>query len=234
MDSPVALRAPSERLVFLVVVASALIYLAFAWSHDSLTAWVGAHPAGSRVLFLEFPPWPWIALVLFALAPGELWVERTDRRGQTRYMAWMMALGALLLAGSLGDDRWMATPNHFTFKRDFVLNNHWTPQAVTAIGIIGLIFCLLALFYWLAEVRGYRMTWLVTFGQTALVLYFVHQLIVLALVNQALHLRFNNWWTYGVANLVLMILLLGLGRAWLELKRLYRARLPTLGLFRRV
>ncbi len=77
------------------------------------------------------------------------------------------------------------------------------------------------------------MTWLVTLGQTALFLYFIHQLIVLTLVNQHLHLKFNNWWRYGIANLLLMMLLLGLGRGWIEVKRIYRQRGPSLAVFRR-
>src|SRR5262245_1900643 len=198
----VVLRSGAARVA--VALGALLLYLAFGWSYPALTAWVQAHPAGSLVLFLEFPPWPWIALVLFALLPGELWVEQPDGPRRTRYMWTMTVVGALALAGALLYDWWASTPDRFTFKRDFILKNHWTPRAATTIGLLGLIFLLMALFYWLAEVRRYRMTWLVTFGQTALVLYFVHQLIVLTLVNQALHLRFNNWWTYGLAHLVLL------------------------------
>jgi uncharacterized membrane protein len=209
-----------------------LSYLAFGWSYAGLTQWVAAHPLGSRILFLEFPPWPWVALVLFALVPGEVWVERADRRSQARYMALAAAAGALGLATAFGYDWWAGTPGRWTFKRDFILNDHWTPRGLTALGLLGAIACLMALFYYLAEVRRYRLTWLVTFGQTALMLYFLHHFIVLTLVTQTLHLRFNNWWAYGLANLLLLALLLGMGRGWLELRRLYRERVPALGLHR--
>ena len=58
-------------------------------------------------------------------------------------------------------------------------------------------------------------------------------LIVLTLVSQHLHLLFNSWWRYGLANLLLMFLLLGLGRGWIEVKRIYRERVPSLAVFRR-
>ena len=62
------------------------------------------------------------------------------------------------------------------------------------------------------------MTWLVTLGRTALVLYFIHQLIVLTLVNQRLGLRMNDWPWYLGANLVLLIVLLGIGKLWLTVE----------------
>ena len=99
--------------------------------------------------------------------------------------------------------------------------------------VIGMVFCLMALFYYLAEIQRIRMTWLVTLGQTALFLYFVHQLIVYSLINQRLHMKFNNWWLFGLANLVLMFALLGLGRGWIEVKRMYRERVPSLASVRR-
>jgi len=49
--------------------------------------------------------------------------------------------------------------------------------------VLGMLFVLMPAFYYLAEVLRWRMTWLVTLGRTALVLYFIHQLIVLTLVS---------------------------------------------------
>lgn len=215
------------------VVVAALIYLAFDAAYGPLSAWVTAHPAASRVLFFEFPPWPWVALVLFGLVPGQLWVERVDSRQRNRYMRAMAGVGVLCVVWLFVYDWWARTPNRFMFKRDFILNNHWTPRGATTVAVIGVVFVLMALFYYAAEVRQVRMTWLVTLGQTALMLYFVHHLIVLTLVNEHLHRKFNNWWLYGLANLALMFLLLGLGRAWIEIKKLYRQRLPSLPVFGR-
>jgi uncharacterized membrane protein len=218
---------------YLVVAVALLLYLSFGWAFDFLTGWVTAHPAAARVLFYEFPPWPWVGLVLFGLVPGEIFVEQPDRPSRSRYMMAMAAIGAVCIAWLLVYDRWARTPKPFTFMRDFILNHHWTPRGASAVWVIGMTFCLMAVFYYLAEVRHLRMTWLVTLGQTALFLYFVHQLIVLTLVNQQLHLKFNNWWGFGAANLLLMALLLGIGRGWMEIKRIYRQRGPWLAVFRR-
>ena len=205
-----------------LVALAVLLYLAFGWSFEWLSEWVRAHPAGSRLLFLEFPPWPWISLVLVGLVLGDLWVEQRDSRARARYLWLMLGAGALCFAGFFGYDWWAETPKRWTFMRDFILNNHWTPRGASVIWILGMLFVLMALFYYAAEVRRLRMTWLVTLGRTALVLYFLHQLIVLTLVNQRLSMRFNDWWLYGLANLVLMVLLLGIGRLWLEVKRRWR------------
>ncbi|HEV8440399.1 MAG TPA: heparan-alpha-glucosaminide N-acetyltransferase domain-containing protein [Methylomirabilota bacterium] len=230
--APVGLLLRSVSARYLVVAAAVLIYLAFGWSYQALSAWVKVHPDSSRVLFFEFPPWPWVALVLFGLVPGQIWVEQTDSRRRHRYMVTMAAVGVLCIAWLFAYDWWAQTPNRWMFKRDFILNNHWTPRGATAVWVIGMAFCLMAAFYYLAEVRRLRMTWLVTLGQTALMLYFLHHLIVLTLVNQYLHQKFNNWWFYGLANLALLIVLLGLGRLWLEIRRVSRAKLPALAAFR--
>ena len=231
--APVGLFVRSTAGRYVVVAAAAFIYLSFGWAFDVLTEWVTVHPAAARVLFFEFPPWPWVALVLFGLVPGEIFVEQPDRHSRSRYMLGMAGIGVLCVTWLLVYDRWAKTAKPFTFMRDYILNNHWTPREPSAVWVLGMTFCFMALFYYLAEVRGIRMTWLVTLGQTALFLYFVHQLIVLTLVNQHLHMKFNNWWQFGVANMLLMAVLLGLGRGWIEVKRLYRQRLPLMAVFRR-
>jgi hypothetical protein len=59
---------------------------------------------------------------------------------------------------------------------------------------------------------------LVTLGQAALMLYFVHQLIELTLLRHFLDLRFNNWLLYGGATVLFTVLLLYVGRAWIALR----------------
>ena len=228
--APIGLLARSAGGRLAVAAGAVLFYLSFGWAQGWLAAWVGAHPAGSRVLFLEFPPWPWLALIVFGLVPGERWVEQPDAPSRNRYMRRLTGAGLACLVLPVAYDLWARTPNRFTFKRDFILNNHWTPRPATAVFVIGTTLCMLALFYRVGEVRKWRLTWLVTLGQTALFLYFVHHLIVLTLVNQRLHLVFNGWWTFAAANLALMALLLGIGRAWMWTKRAYRERWPRLSL----
>jgi uncharacterized membrane protein len=211
------LRYPGMRAA--LVALAVLLYLAFGWSFEWLSQWVRAHPAGSRMLFLEFPPWPWVSLVLIGLVLGDVWIEQRDARARARYLWLMLGAGVLCFAWFFGYDWWAGTTNRWTFMRDFILNNHWTPRGVSTIWVMGMIFGLMALFYYLAEVRRTRMTWLVTLGRTALVLYFLHQLIVLTLVNQRLGLRFNDWSLYSLANLSLLIVLLAIGRLWLVVRR---------------
>src|SRR5262249_32662870 len=146
-----------------------LFYLSFGWSLDALKAWVTDHERLSRALFFEFPPWPWLSLVIVGLVLGDRWVAQPDRPARARYMWTMLAVGLGCFAWLFGYDRYANTANRWTFMRDYVLNNHWTPRPASVVWILGMIFVLLAVFYYLAEVRHYRMPWLVTLGRTALV-----------------------------------------------------------------
>ena len=210
------LRLPGTRPVLAAL--AVLLYLAFGWSFGALTAWVQAHPTMARILFFEFPPWPWVSLVLVGLVLGDMWVDQRGARARARYMWLMAGAGVLCFAVFFGYDWWAGTANRWTFKRDYILNNHWTPRGASSIWVLAMIFALMPPFYYLAEVLRWRMTWLVTLGRTALVLYFIHQLIVLTLVNQRLGLRMNDWPWYLSANLVLLIALLGIGKLWLTVK----------------
>jgi len=67
-------------------------------------------------------------------------------------------------------------------------------------------------------VRGVQATWLAVLGRTALMLYFVHQIIVLSIVHEWLGVTLTTWWEYWSANAVLVVALLGLGHAWLWFK----------------
>jgi len=210
------LRLSGTRLVLAAL--AVLLYLAFGWSFGALTVWVQAHPTAARILFFEFPPWPWVSLVLVGLVLGDLWVDQRDARARARYMWLMAGAGVLCFAVFFGYDWWAGTANRWTFKRDYILNIHCTPRGASSIWVLGMITALMPAFYYLAEVLRWRMAWLVTLGRTALVLYFIHQLIVLTLVNQRLGLRTNDWPWYLGANLVLLIGLLGIGKLWLTVK----------------
>ena len=76
---------------------------------------------------------------------------------------------------------------------------------------------------WLGEVRGLRMRWLVVLGQTALVLYFVHQIIAYTVVKQALGIEFKSWTAYWLANIALMVGLLAFSQLWLVVSARLRA-----------
>jgi fucose 4-O-acetylase-like acetyltransferase len=83
--------------------------------------------------------------------------------------------------------------------------------------------------HYVMQVRRVRAPWLVVLGQNALVLYFVHQIIVLTLARQRLGVLFTSWWLYALANVALLVLLVGLGWLWPELKRRVRRGLQRGG-----
>jgi len=200
------------------------LYLAFALSFPVLRDWVAAHPVMGRIVFLDFPPWPWISAALIGLVLGWAWLEARERgrQAEARYFATAAVLGVLALLMYLAWEWWLPTTPRFGFPRDFMLNRHWTPRGVTLWLIMGGVALLLAGTYWLMEVKRWELRWLVILGQTALMLYFVHQIIALTLINQALGLRFNNWPLYLTANVVLIVVLVLMGKAWLGIKRAWR------------
>ena len=128
-----------------------------------------------------------------------------------------------MLVALLAEWRWPSTP-HIGFMRDLGVNNHWIPGPVTAVWILGTVFVLLSLFYWLCEVRGWRPGWLVMLGQTALMLYFVHQIIAYSLANKWLHVNFRSWAMFWVSNLALVVICIGLGYSWKAIKARARGR----------
>jgi hypothetical protein len=49
-------------------------------------------------------------------------------------------------------------------------------------------------------------------------LYFLHHFIVFSFAHEWLGWKFNNWWQYWLANAVLTILLVYIGRLWLGVR----------------
>jgi uncharacterized membrane protein len=215
-------RFPAARYGLLAV--AALFYLSFVWAYADLSAWLTHHPLVAKIWFLDFAPWPWISMALIGLVAGWRWLEARGRgeREERRYF-WIVGLvGLACVAAFFAYDWWMQTSPRVSFRRDFLLNRHWIPRGATTLWVLGMLGGLLAATYWLMEVKKRSLAWLVVLGQTALMLYFVHQLIVLTLINQYLGLRFNHWGLYWLANAALMVALVYLGQAWLEIKRVAR------------
>lgn len=224
IGAPAALLLGSRAGRWGLLALAVLGYLAFWLAYPHLDGWVRVHPVASRVLFFEFPPWPWLSLVLVGLVLGAFWVERTDAHARTRYMWAMAAAGVLCLAWFFAWDAVAGTPNRWMFTRDFILNRHWTPRGATLAWVFGMVFCQIAITYYLVEIRGLPSRALVILGQTALFLYFTHHFIVLTLVNERLGLRFNRWAMFALANAVLVALLVAMGYGWQAAKRWYRDR----------
>jgi uncharacterized membrane protein len=193
-------------------------YLVFMVAHPHLQTWLPEHRLVGLVLFFDYAPWPWMSIVLVGLVLGWWWREAAARGSEATFFVRLTAAGGLfMLAALLAEWRWPSTP-HVGFTRDLGLNAHWIPGPITAVWILGTVLVLVSLFYWLCEVRGWRPGWLVMLGQTALALYFLHQVIAYSLASKWLHVNFTSWAVYWTSNLALIAVCIGLGYAWRALR----------------
>ena len=197
-----------------------LSYLAFVAAMPALKAWTGAHPQSSLALFNDFPPWPWLSVAMVGLVAGWLWLEARAKSPdhERRFFLACAGIGVACVLTYVVWEWLVPTTPRFGFPRDFSVNRHWTPRGATLWLIAAGIALLLSGLYWLMERRRVSLPWLVTLGQTALMLYFVHQLIELTLVNKLLGYRFTSWWLYWLANAVFVVFLVWLGHTWQRIK----------------
>jgi peptidoglycan/LPS O-acetylase OafA/YrhL len=216
----------SARGRALILAVSVALYVAFALSHVRLEAWLGAHPLVAQVAFADFPPWPWTALVLASAVLGWRFCE-ANRQGdlaRARYFRAMAVAGAACLVAFVAYDAWMQTPVRFGFMRDFIVNRHWTPRGVTLFWVGAVLFISTPAAWYLMDRRGWAPRWLVELGQTAMMLYFVHQIIVFTIAKQWLGVAFHSWLGYAAANVALMVALLYIGKGWLGIRPRLRRR----------
>jgi hypothetical protein len=204
----------------LVVVAVAS-YVGFVLAFPTLTRFVADRPVLGRVLFFDYPPWPWLSLPLLGLVCGWTWlaIHRGSPEAGARAIAGAAAIGALMVATFFLYDWWAATPMRFGMRRDFVLNRHWTPRGVSLLWILGTLPLLFGAAYWLLERRRWAVPWLVTLGQTALFLYFAHQVVEYTLVKQWLGWHVEDWPRFWLANALFVVLLVAMGGAWRALRK---------------
>jgi peptidoglycan/LPS O-acetylase OafA/YrhL len=217
------LRRPGMRVVLLLV--AALSYIAFVAALPALTRWTTAHPLASRALFNDFPPWPWMSAALVGLVLGWTWLEARAQGPdhERRFFVASAAAGAACVLAYVAWEWLLPTTPRFGFARDWSVNRHWTPRGATLLLVAAGVVLLLAGLYWLMERKKLSAPWLVTLGQTALMLYFVHQLIELTLINKLLGIRFTSWPAYWLTNAIFLVSLVYLGHAWLRV----RTHLPT-------
>jgi len=212
---------------YLLITVAVALYALFSIFNARIAAWLPDHPVLARIFFFEFPPWPWISLVWIGLALGWVWALQDTPERRARYLKIMTAAGLVCLAAFAAWDWSHGTPVHLSlaFKRDFILNNHWTARGVTNLLGLGAVFSLLGLAYYLVELKRLPVGWLVVLGRTALMLYFLHHLLVLTLAKEWLGIKLNDWWWYAVANAALMVALVYLGRLWLHIRSIAGRRL---------
>ena len=202
-------------------------YLLFVFMHPRLQAWLPHHPMVGLVLFFDYAPWPWMCIVLVGLVLGWWWRQTAARGSDASFFIRLAVLGGVFMVlALLAEWRWPSTP-HVGFTRDLGLNNHWIPGPITAVWILGSVLAVLSFFYWLCEVRGWRPSWLVMLGQTALMLYFVHQIIAYTLVSQWLNVNFKSWTPFWISNAALVVACIGLGYAWRAVKARVRGAPAT-------
>jgi uncharacterized membrane protein len=216
------LDSAAARVV--LVAAGAGAYLAFARAYPALVAWTGGHPRAAEIWFYDFPPWPWLGLVVVGLASGRTMLARPDRRARRRYFAALAAVGVAGVGLSLALDLWLAPRGPLVFTRDFIVTNHWVPRGATVAWVLGAVFCWVAALYALMEVGGARLRWLVLLGRTALMLYVVHLLLVVSLGQRAVGITLRRWPDFWLANAVLVAVLVGLSAAWLRVRPALRRR----------
>jgi uncharacterized membrane protein len=219
-------RGARSLLIAIALGAYALFSVSFA----QVAAWLPAHPTLGRIFLFEFAPWPWISLVWIGLALGWTWARQDTPARRARYLAIMSAVGVVFLALFVAWDWAHGTPPHLSlaFKRDFILNNHWISRGVTNFLCLGSVFCILGLAYYLIEVRRLPVGWLVVLGRTSLMLYFLHHVLVYTIAREWLGLMLDRWWWFVLANALLAVVLVYLGRLWLEIRSVAaRRRLQT-------
>ena len=206
-------------------------YATFHLAYRHLPGWLAPHPVISEVWFTGFPPWPWFAFPLLGAVLGWTWADAHRTPGSERkFFLVVLVAGAACCAAFLPLELWLGNaPLHFTSRRDLVLNRNWNPGAVTCLWILGYLFTVLPLVHYLMETRGFRPRWLVILGQSALMLYFVHQIIALTLVRQRLGVLISSWWLYALANVALLVLLVGIAWLWPEIKRRVRGMVASRG-----
>jgi uncharacterized membrane protein len=210
-----------RRVARHLLVAFALgFYALFSVLHRDIVAWLPDHRVLGRIFFFEFAPWPWIAVVWIGLALGWVFALQDTPERRARFLARMAAAGLAGLAVFAAWDWAHGTPLHLSlaFKRDFIVNNHWIARGMTSFLCLGSVFCLLGLAYYAVEVKRLPAGWLVILGRTALMLYFLHHLVVLTLAKEILGLKLNDWWWFALANAGLAVLLVGIGRLWLGIR----------------
>lgn len=206
-------------------------YVGFVAAYPALTGFVQRHPLVGLVLFYDFPPWPWVSLVLVGLVLGSSWLDahRRSLEAGARWLITAAVIGGAMVVAFFVYDRVAATPMRFGMRRDFILNQHWTPRPVALLWVLGMVLLMLAAAYWVMQRRRLRLRWLVILGQTALALYFLHQVIAYTLVKEWLGWRFETWPRFWLANAAFVLVLIGCGWAWRELRgRVGRARRPAL------
>jgi len=213
------LRRPAARVATLAV--AALAYVAYVASSPALNVWLGGHPGVAEVLFREFPPWPWLGVPLAGAALGWAWLERRGRGdgAERRLFTALAAIAATATWAYAAIDWSRAASPPLGFTRDVIVNDCWTPGAATLLLVAGGLALVLALAWWLTEVRRMTLRSLGVLGRAALMLYLLHHVVVVTAVSRGLGWRADGWIAYVAANVLLVVALVAVARVWRSIGR---------------
>jgi uncharacterized membrane protein len=219
------LRAPLGR--YAVAAAGVGLYASFVLLFDDITAWVAAHPMAGELAFYDFPPWPWVGLVLLGLALGAAAAELPDRRAAVTFHARLGAAALALALAAVACEWWWPRSPRLAFATDLLITNHWLPGGSTVAWVLAWVFGTLAACFYLVERRRLALGPLVVYGRTALFLYVAHHIVVVTLVQRALGLSLRSWPVWALATAALLVALLALALLWRALLRAARAEAPA-------
>src|SRR5690242_19647735 len=111
-------RWPAGRWALLAV--AALGYVTFVAAVPALERFVTRHSRLGLVFFYDFPPWPWLSIVLIGLVLGWIWLRTHEQSPEAgaRLIGIGAALGAAMVLAFFLYDAWAATPARFGLHRD--------------------------------------------------------------------------------------------------------------------
>jgi len=219
------MRWLEQRKFRIVLVFIAFMsYLLFVFEHPGLASWLVRHPVMSHLFFAGFPPWPWISMMLIGLIFGYRWVEVEGQDEVVRrYLVQIKASGLIFLAIYFLINATHGQIVNFNLQQDYIINGHWLPRSHTIFWIFGMILTGFAVMYRMFEQGNRYFQWLVILGQSALLLYVVHLLIIVGIADRLFGLRIDQWWPFIVLNVSLLAVLVFIAVKYKHLK--YRSKL---------
>jgi uncharacterized membrane protein len=221
-----ALDRPLGR--YAIASAGVALYASFVLLFERTTAWVAAHPLIAQLAFYDFPPWPWLGVVLLGLALGAAAAGAREPRDRAIFHARLGVAAAALVLAALASEWWRPVSPQLVFTRDLLITNHWIPHGPTVAWVLAWIFGTVAGCFYLVERRGMALRPLVVFGRAALFLYLAHHVIVVTLGQRLLGVLLRSWAVYWVATAALLALLVPIAAAWMALSRRgRRAQMPA-------
>lgn len=211
------------RLVILALVS--LLLFGFGLVFPVFSSWAQASVIAGQIFFSDFSLVPWFGMVLLGVIFGRAFVLSDDKR---KFFSAVATTGWLLIGGFIFCRLLIISGWPVGWGRDYDLNGYWIPSPITWLWVIGGVLLALRLAYYYWQQKNKSADWLVVLGQASLMLYFLHHLLGLNLLSQYWHWRFGNL-SYWLFNLLFIVFLVGLGRAWLAFKRQFKKNYKNYG-----